>query len=192
LTDNLNSSDNTDGVMLQRPLTKKHEVENPLKLFDYIEKDKDVDALSQSATLDYMLSPKNSTMPCTPTGVLLLCELSGIELKGKTVAIVGQGPLVGAPLARILPQEPYNATVITIDQFTEHKQELCRTADVIITAVGCQNLISKADIVPGKSIVVDVGIVKDENNQVHGDLDPEVMKLCKMYTALRTPEGKGG
>lgn len=151
----LNTDPSVHGIIVQLPLPDTAQTEEVLNT---VAPQKDVDGLRTDATLD---AP-------TPTAVLWLLAGYNIELKGKNILIVGQGRLVGKPLARMMRASGLEIT--TADRHTDNLPALVRTADVVVSATGVPGLI-KADTLKIGAVVVDAGVATDKNGLV-GDVDP--------------------
>ena len=151
LIDRLNADENVSGILLQLPLPEGISLQN---VAGRISPTKDVDGLNPlSAGNLYMGYP--AFAPCTPSGVLELLKSTKTELPGKHAVIVGASNIVGKPLAMLLMREMATVTVCNI--YTKNLAELCRQGDIVISAAGKADLITKEHVKPG-AIVIDVGI----------------------------------
>jgi len=148
----LNTDPSVNGVIVQLPLSNMSQSE---EILNSVLPTKDVDGLATGSAFD----------PATPTAILWLLEGNHIELKGKRIAVIGQGLLVGAPLTRLLRRIGYD--VITADIDTPDLLRLTRSADIIITATGQPDLITSVMVKPG-TVIIDAGVAV-ENGQVKGD-----------------------
>ncbi len=167
----LNRDDKTHGIIVQLPLEK---AEGTDEILNAIAPEKDVDGLSEKATLD----------PATPLAIVWLLAGYNVELKGKKVVLVGYGRLVGKPLSRMLRNSGVDIEIVDID--TENPREILQSADVIISATGVANLIKSDDVKIG-AVVVDAGTAS-EQGKIVGDVAPEVRERSDVTI---TPE-KGG
>ena len=124
---------------------------------------------------------------CTPFGVMRILEHYGIELEGKNAVVVGRSNLVGKPLAQLLLDK--NATVTICHSRTKNLGEITRQADIVCVAIGKAKFL-KADMVKDGAVVVDVGMDRDENGKLCGDVDFEnVAPKCSFITPV--PGGVG-
>lgn len=161
-----NTSKAISGVILQLPVPEKF---NAQFLINQIDPKKDVDCLTdENRGLLYIGKPR--FIPCTVKGVLKLIEHYGIKTHGRRVTILGRSELVGRPLAVILSGKDYNATVTLCNSFTGNIHGVCREADIIISAVGISKLITPNMVHTG-TVIIDVGINKDEAGRICGDAD---------------------
>lgn len=167
----LNSDPLVQGIIIQLPLA---DISQTQAAVDLVAPEKDVDGLGVNATLT----------PATAMAIDWLVAGYNVTLVGKEIAIVGKGRLVGAPLAKIWQQA--GLKVMMYDSKTEDMTTSLSTADVIVTATGVPNLITRAAIKPG-AVVIDAGTAS-EHGKIIGDLAPEVRELSDITI---TPE-KGG
>lgn len=171
LIEKLNADKSIHGIIIQLPLEFPDQTQ---ELVDAVAPEKDVDGLGKSATMD----------PATPMAINWLLVGYNIELRGKNIVIVGNGRLVGAPLARIWRDSGLNVTVL--DSATRDLSAEISNADVVVTATGVPGLVQSQDIKNG-AIVVDAGTAS-EHGRVVGDLSPEIRERKDLTI---TPE-KGG
>lgn len=160
----LNNDETVDGILVQLPLPQHIDKE---KVLDAIIPEKDVDGF-HPINVGNMFLGKGSLVPCTPKGVMKLLEEYKVELCGKHVVMVGCSNIVGKPLAMLALQE--NATVTLCNKFTENIKDICKTADILITAIGVAKHINE-EYISDNIVVVDVGINRDENGKLCGDVD---------------------
>jgi len=163
LIDKLNADEKTHGILIQLPLPKGLD-EKPLLL--RIAPEKDVDAfhpynVGRISTGDY------GFLPCTPAGVMELLKRSGIEISGKNCVVIGRSNIVGKPMAMLLINA--SGTVTVCHSRTANLKEICRTADILVSAVGKANFVT-ADMVKDGAVVIDVGMNRDENGKLCGDV----------------------
>ncbi|MDE7433644.1 MAG: bifunctional methylenetetrahydrofolate dehydrogenase/methenyltetrahydrofolate cyclohydrolase, partial [Mycoplasmoidaceae bacterium] len=111
--------------------------------------------------------------PCTPLGVIELLKHSNVDMNGKHVVIIGRSNIVGKPLAALFLLE--NATVTVCHSRTNNLKGICKQADILVAAVGKAKMINK-EYVKQNAVVIDVGINRDENNKLCGDVDFEGVK----------------
>ena len=179
----LNKDKEIDGIMVQLPLPKHL---NQKIIVNAIDENKDIDGLTDSNIIklynnDYTLAP------CTPIGILKLLELYKIDIKEKNIVILGRSDIVGKPLSLLLTNN--NATVTLCHSKTKDVKNITNKAkaDILISAIGRPKLITK-DYIKKDAIIIDVGINKDENGKLCGDVDFEDVKDKVSYI---TPVPKG-
>ncbi|MDR0486181.1 MAG: bifunctional 5,10-methylenetetrahydrofolate dehydrogenase/5,10-methenyltetrahydrofolate cyclohydrolase [Elusimicrobiota bacterium] len=176
LIETLNASNEIDAVLLQLPLPKKEFEEDCINAINPL---KDADGLCPynagllSLAKNYKnLLDKNIPIPCTPLGIIHILKESGAEISGKNAVIIGRSNLVGKPLALLLLLN--DASVICVHSKTKNLKEICKSADILIAAIGRPNFINK-DYIKDGSIVIDVGINRIDG-KITGDIDFEDMK----------------
>lgn len=152
------------GILVQLPLPK-HIDEN--KIIEAIDPKKDVDGI-HPLNLGMLLRSTPKTVACTPLGVMEMIRSVNYDLSGKNAVVVGRSNIVGKPMALLLLAE--NATVSICHALTTDLASFTKNADVLVVAVGKAKLIKKEHIKPG-AMVIDVGINRDSNNQLCGDVD---------------------
>lgn len=179
----LNQDENVDGILVQLPLPKHIDENRVLKA---IAPAKDVDGFHPENVAQLFLG-QHSLVPCTPKGMMVLLDEIGYDLTGKEVVVVGRSNIVGKPVALLCLQR--NATVTIAHRKTENLKEVCQRADVLIAAVGKAKMITK-DYVKDGAVILDVGINRDENNKLCGDVDYEDVK-DKAYAITPVPGGIG-
>ena len=169
LIDRLNADEKVNGILCQLPLPK-HIDENTV--IERIDPKKDVDMFS-CVNVGKMWVGDGVFLPCTPAGVMELLAYYHIDLCGKNCVVIGRSNIVGKPMACLLLEK--NATVTVCHSRTKNLAEICRSADVIVAAVGKAKFIT-ADMVKDGAVVVDVGINRNENGKLCGDVDFENVK----------------
>ena len=107
-------------------------------------------------------------LPCTPAGIMELIHESGVEVDGKTCVVIGRSNIVGKPMSMLLLHE--NGTVTTCHSHTKNLAEVTKSADILVAAVGIPKFV-KADMVKPGAVVIDVGMDRDENGKLCGDVD---------------------
>ncbi len=160
----LNERKDIHGILCQLPLPK------PLSdktVIEAIAPEKDVDAF-HATNVGHIMIGDYSFLPCTPAGVMELLARSGVEIEGKTCVVVGRSNIVGKPMAMLLLQK--NGTVTICHSRTQNLKDVCRTADILVAAVGKPKFIT-ADMVKPGAAVIDVGMDRDENGKLCGDVD---------------------
>ncbi|MGM9944073.1 MAG: bifunctional methylenetetrahydrofolate dehydrogenase/methenyltetrahydrofolate cyclohydrolase FolD [Lysinibacillus sp.] len=160
----LNNRQDIHGILVQLPLPKHIDEDAVIAT---ISPEKDVDGFSPVSVGKMMLG-QDTYLPCTPFGVMKLLEHSGIDVAGKHAVIVGRSHIVGKPMGQLLLQK--DATVTYTHSKTPDLPSFTKQADILIAAVGRANFITKEHIKPG-AVVIDVGINRDENNKLCGDVN---------------------
>ena len=169
LIDTLNNKKEIDGILVQLPLPKGIDSE---KVLLSILPDKDVDAF-HPVNVGKIMIGNFDFLPCTPAGVMELIRLTDIDVSGKECVVVGRSNIVGKPQAMLLLHS--NGTVTICHSRTKNLKEVCRRADILVAAVGKAKFIT-ADMVKEGAIVIDVGMNRDENGKLCGDVDYEEVK----------------
>ena len=181
--DELNSDKSVTAILVQLPLPEHI---NKFKVIDTILPEKDVDGLTPYNSGKIFTGEKPYVYPCTPKGILLLLDEYKIELEGKQVVVIGRSNLVGKPVAQMLLNR--NATVTTCHSKTKNLAEITKTADILISAVG-KNIVGEKYI-KNNCVVIDVGIFRDDEGNIRGDVDFEnVSKLASHISPV--PGGVG-
>ncbi len=179
----LNEDGGVDGILCQLPLPKHI---NESRITDAISPEKDVDGFT-SVSLGRLMSGKDSFLPCTPAGIVELLKSADTPLKGKHCVIIGRSNIVGKPSALLMLRE--NATVTVCHSRTENLSAETNRADIVISAIGKAKFVT-ADMIKDGATVIDVGINRDENGRLCGDVDFEnVAPKCGAITPV--PGGVG-
>ena len=165
LINNLNNDEDIDGILLQLPLPKHL---NPYDFLDKIDPKKDVDGFHPVNAGKLLLNENPYAVPCTPKGIIRLLDEYKIQIEGKNAVIIGRSNIVGKPLSMLLLNK--NATVTIAHSKTKNLSEIAKNADILISATGCADMVTK-DIVKEGAAVIDVGIIRDENGKLRGDVD---------------------
>jgi methylenetetrahydrofolate dehydrogenase (NADP+)/methenyltetrahydrofolate cyclohydrolase len=160
----LNDDPAIHGILVQMPLPKHI---NPQRVIETISTLKDVDGYSVQSAGDLMAGLPGFR-PCTPYGCMKLIETTGISLKGKHAVVIGRSNTVGKPMALLLLQA--NATVTVCHSATAHIGHHTRQADVVVVAVGRRNTLT-ADMVKPGAVVIDVGMNRNDEGKLCGDVD---------------------
>jgi methylenetetrahydrofolate dehydrogenase (NADP+)/methenyltetrahydrofolate cyclohydrolase len=160
----LNTDPAIHGILVQMPLPKHID---PHKVIEAISASKDVDGYSVLSAGE-LLTGLPGFRPCTPYGCMKLIESTGIDLRGKHAVVIGRSNTVGKPMALLLLQA--NATVTICHSATPDLAHHTRNADIVVAAVGRRNTLT-ADMVRPGAIVIDVGMNRDENGKLCGDVD---------------------
>ena len=179
----LNNDDTVDGILVQLPLPQRI---NEEKVLDAIVPSKDVDGFHPENVAKLFLG-QHSLVPCTPKGMMVLLEEINYDLAGKEVVIVGRSNIVGKPVALLCLQK--NATVTIAHSQTKDLKAVCSRADVLIAAIGTPKFFNHEYVKDG-AVVLDVGINRDENNKLCGDVDFDDVK-DKVSAITPVPGGIG-
>lgn len=179
----LNENPDVSGMILQLPLPK-HLDEN--SLLDLIDPNKDVDGCHY-VQKGRLWTGRDSLVACTPSGVMKLLEYYDISLQGKNVVVIGRSNLVGKPLAQLLLDA--NCTVTICHSKTQNLAEITSRADIVCVAIGKAKFLT-SDMVKNGAVVIDVGMDRDENGKLCGDVDfDSVAPKCSFITPV--PGGVG-
>ena len=183
LVDDLNTDPAINGILVQLPLPK-HIDENKILLA--IDPMKDVDGF-HPVNVGKMVIGEESFLPCTPAGIIEMIKRSGLDIEGKECVIIGRSNIVGKPMAILMLRE--NATVTVTHSRTKDLPEVCKRADIIVAALGKAKFVTK-DFVKEGAIIIDVGMDRDEDGKLCGDVDfDEVESIASAITPV--PGGVG-
>ena len=174
LIDALNKRPDVNGILVQMPLPPHI---NEKIIIAHINPIKDVDAFHETNVGKIMIG-NFKFLPCTPAGIIHLLDESNIEISSKHCVIIGRSNIVGKPLAMLMLHR--DATVTICHSKTKNLTEICKTADILIAAVGKVNFVTSNMVKPG-AVVVDVGINRCENGKICGDVDFEHVKNMASY-----------
>jgi len=163
LVDTLNEDKNINGILVQLPLPKQI---NEEKIIERISPEKDVDAFHATNVGKIMIG-NYAFLPCTPAGVMELIHSTGTEISGKECVVIGRSNIVGKPMAMLLLHE--NATVTICHSRTKDLAEVCRRADILVSAVGKADFVT-ADMVKDGAVVIDVGMNRNAEGKLCGDV----------------------
>ena len=166
----LNENKDVNGILVQLPLYKHLDEQGIIEL---INPKKDVDGFHPINVGKLNCNLKPYAICCTPKGIIKLLKEYNINLVGKNVVVIGRSNIVGKPTATLLTNE--NATVTLAHSKTKNLKEITKNADIIVSATGCAKLI-KADMIKKGAVVIDVGISKQINGKLVGDVDFENVK----------------
>ncbi|MBE5966769.1 MAG: bifunctional methylenetetrahydrofolate dehydrogenase/methenyltetrahydrofolate cyclohydrolase FolD [Lachnospiraceae bacterium] len=183
LVNKLNQDPEVNGILVQLPLPK-HIDEN--KVIRTISPAKDVDGFHPQSVGALSIG-QNGFVSCTPAGIIELLKRSGIAIEGKECVIIGRSNIVGKPMAMLMLRE--NATVTICHSRTKNLKEVTKRADILIVAIGKAKFITK-DYVKDGAVIIDVGMNRDENNKLCGDVD-YVDVLPKVSAITPVPGGVG-
>lgn len=179
----LNEDKNVNGILVQLPLPK-HIDESKVLLT--IDSTKDVDGF-HPVNVGKMVIGEDTFLPCTPAGIIEMIKRTDIDIEGKECVVIGRSNIVGKPMAMLMLKE--NATVTIAHSRTKDLKEVTKRADIIVAAIGKAKFVT-ADYVKEGAVVIDVGMDRDENGKLCGDVDFEsVSKVASTITPV--PGGVG-
>ncbi|EDN7387771.1 bifunctional methylenetetrahydrofolate dehydrogenase/methenyltetrahydrofolate cyclohydrolase FolD [Listeria monocytogenes] len=164
VVEELNEDKTIHGILVQLSLPEHISEE---KVIDTISYDKDVDGF-HPVNVGNLFIGKDSFVPCTPAGIIELIKSTGTQIEGKRAVVIGRSNIVGKPVAQLLLNE--NATVTIAHSRTKDLPQVAKEADILVVATGLAKFVKKDYIKPG-AIVIDVGMDRDENNKLCGDVD---------------------
>ncbi len=170
----LNEDKAINGILLQSPIPMHLDINEAFKTITYI---KDVDGFSP-ASVGKLCIGEDTFISCTPYGVMKMLEEYNIDLNGKHVVILGRSNIVGKPLIQCCLQK--NATVTICHSKTQKLEEITKQADVLISAIGQPEFV-KTDMIKDKAVVIDVGINRNKDGKLVGDVDFENVKEKASY-----------
>ena len=164
LVETLNADSGVNGILVQLPLPSHINEDLVIRT---ISPDKDVDGFHPQSVGRLWIGEKGF-LSCTPAGIIQLLKRSGIGIEGKECVVIGRSNIVGKPMAALLLRE--NGTVTVAHSRTKNLKEVARRADILIVAIGKKQFINSEYIKDG-AVVIDVGMHRDENNKLCGDVD---------------------
>lgn len=183
LVDTLNGNKNVNGILVQLPLPEQIDEK---KIIEHISPEKDVDAFN-AVNVGKIMIGDYAFLPCTPAGVMELIHSTGTEVSGKECVVIGRSNIVGKPMAMLLLHE--NGTVTVCHSRTKNLAEVCRRADILVAAVGKAGFVT-ADMVKDGAVVIDVGMNRNAEGKLCGDVDfDNVAPKCSYITPV--PGGVG-
>lgn len=183
LIEELNTREDINGILCQLPLPKHLDEK---AVINAIAPEKDVDCFHPQ-NVGKVLIGEDGFKPCTPAGVIEMLKRSGIEIAGKNCVVLGRSNIVGKPMALLLLQE--NGTVTVCHSKTKNLKEITKTADILVAAIGKAKFVT-ADMVKEGAAIIDVGINRDENGKLCGDVDFDAVKK-KAAAISPVPGGVG-
>lgn len=172
--DKLNERKDINGILLQSPIPKGLNIQEAFERIDY---KKDVDGFNPINVGKLMIG-QDCFISCTPYGIIKMLEAYNIEIQGKHAVVIGRSNIVGKPLSQCLLNK--NATVTVCHSKTKNLAEITKTADILISAVGKLNMVT-ADMIKDGAVVIDVGMNKETNGKLVGDVDFENVKEKASY-----------
>jgi methylenetetrahydrofolate dehydrogenase (NADP+)/methenyltetrahydrofolate cyclohydrolase len=179
----LNEDSSVNGILVQLPLPK-HIDESKILLA--IDPKKDVDGF-HPVNVGKMVIGEDTFLPCTPAGIIEMIKRSGIDIEGKECVVIGRSNIVGKPMAMLMLRE--NATVTIAHSRTADLKEVTKRADILVAAIGKAKFVT-ADYVKEGAVVIDVGMDRDEDGKLCGDVDfDEVSGVASAITPV--PGGVG-
>ena len=183
IIDKLNERSDINGILLQSPIPKGLDIQ---KAFNRIKEEKDVDGFNPINS-GKLSTGQDCFIPCTPLGIIKMLEKYNIEIAGKNAVVIGRSNIVGKPLAQCLLNK--NATVTVCHSKTKNIKEITKQADILISAVGKLNMVTQ-DCIKDGAVVIDVGMNRNEEGKLVGDVDFEnVSKKASYITPV--PGGVG-
>ena len=174
LIDELNKNPKVHGILCQLPLPKHIDEDKVIKA---ISPEKDVDGFHPQ-NVGALTIGQPGFVSCTPAGIIELLKRSNIEISGKNCVIIGRSNIVGKPMALLMLRE--NATVTICHSKTQNLKEICKQADILIVAIGKPHFVD-TEYVKAGAVVIDVGIHRDENNKLCGDVDYDSVEPKASY-----------
>lgn len=183
LIDKLNKDDAINGILVQLPLPKHMNEDLIIQAIDPI---KDVDGFHPQS-VGALCIGQPGFVSCTPAGIIELLKRSDVEIAGKECVVIGRSNIVGKPMALLLLRE--NGTVTVTHSKTKDLKAVTKRADILVVAIGKPKMITKEYVKDG-AVVIDVGIHRNENNKLCGDVDfDDVAPVCSAITPV--PGGVG-
>ncbi|MBE5941456.1 MAG: bifunctional methylenetetrahydrofolate dehydrogenase/methenyltetrahydrofolate cyclohydrolase FolD [Lachnospiraceae bacterium] len=164
LIEKLNADEKIHGILVQLPVPKHIDEDTIIKA---ISPKKDVDGFHPQSVGALSIG-QPGFVSCTPAGVIQLLKRTGIEIEGKECVVIGRSNIVGKPMSLLLLRE--NGTVTITHSKTKDLKEVCKRADILVVAIGRPKMIDASYVKEG-AVVIDVGIHRDENNKLCGDVD---------------------
>lgn len=183
LIEKLNADSKVNGILVQLPLPKHIDEE---KVIQAIAPEKDVDGFNEKNVGALCVGSKGY-VSCTPLGIIQLLKRSGIEIAGKHCVVIGRSNIVGKPMSLLLLRE--NGTVTVCHSRTKDIREITKQADILVVAIGKPEFVDESYVKDG-AVVIDVGIHRDENNKLCGDVDFE--KVAPHTSAITPVPGGVG
>ncbi len=183
LIEKLNSDKTVNGILCQLPVPKHI---NKLAILESISPDKDVDCF-HPVNVGKLSLGRAQLLPCTPAGVIRMLDVAGVEIEGKRAVVIGRSDIVGKPMGIMLMQR--NATVTVCHSKTKDLPSITKQADILVCTVGKPKLVT-ADMVKEGAVVIDVGINRNSEGKLCGDVDfDDVAPHCSKITPV--PGGVG-
>ena len=174
IIDKLNERTDINGILLQSPIPKDLNIQ---EAFERISYKKDVDGFNP-VNFGKLMIGEDTFISCTPYGIIKMLEAYNIEIEGKHAVIIGRSNIVGKPLAQCLLRN--NATVTICHSKTRDISQITKTADILISAVGRVNMVT-SEMVKEGAVVIDVGMNRNDDGKLVGDVDFENVKEKASY-----------
>lgn len=174
IIDELNERKDVNGILLQSPIPKELNIQEAFGRINYI---KDVDGFNP-VNVGKLIIGQECFIPCTAYGVIKMLESYNIQIEGKHAVVIGRSNVVGKPISQCLLNK--NATVTICHSKTKNLAEITKTADILISAVGKINMVTE-NMVKNGAVVIDVGINRNEEGKLLGDVDFENVKNKVSY-----------
>lgn len=171
----LNEDDNINAILLQLPLPKHL---NEKDFLDKIDPKKDVDGFCSYNLGKLLKNDSPYAIPCTPKGIIRLLDEYNIDVEGKIALVIGRSNIVGKPVSILLLNR--NSTVIMTHTKTKNLENLTKTADILICAAGKKEMIKK-EMIKENAVIIDVGITRDNDGKLKGDVDFNDVKEKTSY-----------
>ncbi|HBH95602.1 MAG TPA: bifunctional methylenetetrahydrofolate dehydrogenase/methenyltetrahydrofolate cyclohydrolase FolD [Ruminococcaceae bacterium] len=183
IVESCNNDSRINGILVQLPLPSQI---NEKTVIEHIDSNKDVDAF-HAVNVGKIMIGEYSFLPCTPAGIMELIHSTGTDVSGKECVVIGRSNIVGKPMGMLLLHE--NGTVTICHSRTKNLTEVCRRADILVAAVGKAGFVT-ADMVKDGAIVIDVGMNRNAEGKLCGDVDfDNVAPKCSYITPV--PGGVG-
>lgn len=183
LIDMLNVSDRVNGILVQLPLPKHIDEQKVLNTISPI---KDVDGFHPMNVAKLWTNDKTTILPCTPKGIIKLIKTEYSNLIGLKATVIGRSNIVGKPVAKLLMDEGCTVTICHSKTGAEDLIDSCQHADILVAAVGKESFVKWCGF---KTTIIDVGINRNSEGKLCGDVDPSLYKYCRAYTPV--PGGVG-
>ncbi len=165
----LNNNSLVDGILVQLPLPKHID---EFQILDSISVDKDVDGFHPMNT-GYLWQKRDSVLPCTAKGIIQMLDYANVKIEGANVCVIGRSNIVGLPVTKLLLDR--NASVRILHSRVKDLSYYTKQADILIVAIGKERFVTK-DMVKANAVVIDVGINRDSNGKLCGDVDFDSVK----------------
>lgn len=184
----LNEDIFVDGILVQLPLPTHI---NEQRVLSVIDPNKDVDCFGDENLGRIVKNARTADkQPCTPSGIMKMLDFIGFDYSGKNAVMIGRSNIVGKPMALMLLARDMNVTVLHSKTPKEQLKKFCKNADLIVIATGHMNTLTEEHFGRKKPVIIDVGINRDENGKLCGDVSEEVKKKYSKYYSP-VPSGSG-
>ncbi|HJM18618.1 MAG TPA: bifunctional 5,10-methylenetetrahydrofolate dehydrogenase/5,10-methenyltetrahydrofolate cyclohydrolase [Candidatus Thalassarchaeaceae archaeon] len=183
--DDLNGDDSIHGILVQSPAPGGID---EIEIARNISRTKDVDGFHPENLGGLVQGVRGGLVPCTPSGVMRMLEISGADIEGSRALVIGRSRIVGMPMSLMLAQKGADATVTIAHSMTPEIGSLCREADILVSAIGKAGFVKPDWVKPG-SFLIDVGISRTPDGKIVGDFSPGVFDVAGWVTPV--PGGVG-